>query len=69
MEIKIGKYQVKREKAGFFAVYDTASWPKTIVTHKRTWRQATKTAVLLKEAFDQGFAEARDIYYEDAHRY
>jgi hypothetical protein len=69
MEMMFGNnYLVKREKEHFFAVYDINCTPKKLITHKKNWRQATKLAKLLEQAFKDGFNDARDLYDENPYR-
>lgn len=70
MEMCFGKYYlVKKEAEDFYAVYDLSCTPKKLLTHKQNWRQATKLAKLLQQAYHTGYNDARDIYDENAHRY
>ena len=69
MEMLFGNnYLVKKEKSNFFAIYDISYTPKKLVTHKNNWRQATKLAKLLEQAFKDGFNDARDLYNENPYR-
>lgn len=64
MEMAFGKYLVRQEKKNFNAIYKVEYSTETFLTHKVTWRQATKVAKLLNEAYQEGFAEAKDRYTE-----
>jgi hypothetical protein len=67
MEMKFGKYLVKQEKKKFNAVYKVDYGEKRFLTHKTSWRQATKIAKLLDEAYNYGFEEAEYLYGEEYH--
>lgn len=69
MEMLFGNsYLVKKESDIFFAIYDLNHTPKKLITHKNNWRQATKLAKLLEQAFKDGFNDARDLYDENPYR-
>lgn len=68
MEMKFGKYLVVQEKKSFNAIYKVDYSEKTFLTHKTSWRQATRIAKLLDEAYSDGFEEAKDRYNEDVYR-
>jgi hypothetical protein len=65
MEMKFGKYLVRQEKRNFNAVFKVDYGQKLFLTHKTSWRQATKIAKLLDEAYEEGYEEAKDIYETD----
>lgn len=66
MEMLVGdRYLVKKESDNFFALYDIRYMPRKLITHKPNWRQATKLAKLLHQAFQDGFDEASDLYNEN----
>lgn len=66
--MKFGNYQVVKEKEKLFAIYNLMYTPKKLLTHKGSWHQATTIAKHLEDAYNDGFAAARDIYYDDAWR-
>lgn len=55
-----GNYLVVEEKKNqFYGIYLN----RILLTHKSSWRSATKIAKLLHEAYLEGYDDARDIYY------
>lgn len=53
--LDFGHYKVIKEKENFCGVYNNHN---ILLIHKRTWRQATKIAKLLEEAYKDGYDEA-----------
>jgi hypothetical protein len=55
MKMEFGHYTVIKQKKGFVGIYKYG----TLITHKNNWRQATKLAKMLHEAYMEG---VRDYY-------
>lgn len=53
--LNFGRYKVIEEKDNFYGIYNKCN---TLLTHKKTWRQATKIAKLLEEAYNEGYYDA-----------
>lgn len=51
----IGKYKASKYKNSSFGVYKVNS--NKLITHKDTWKGATKIAKMLDEAYREGYAD------------
>ncbi|MBQ6687516.1 MAG: hypothetical protein IJN03_03220 [Bacilli bacterium] len=56
--LKFGRYVVQEKKEGFNGVYFIEN--RQLIIHKKTWKQATKIASLLEEAYRKGYCEGYD---------
>lgn len=65
MEMKFGHYLVRQEKKTFNAVYKLEYGTERFITHKTSWRQATGVAKILDKAYEEGYEEAKDRYYDE----
>lgn len=68
MNMKFGFYLVVQEKKNFNAIYKLEYGEQKFLTHKTSWRQATRIAKLLDEAYGEGFEEAKERYSDDMYR-
>lgn len=56
--LKFGKYVVQAKRDDFNGVYSIDD--AMLLTHTETWKQATKIAHLLEEAYRKGYCEGYD---------
>ena len=60
--LKLGKYVVQTRKDDFHGIYYISNGE--LLIHRKTWKQATKIASLLEKAYNDGYNDAKDLYYD-----
>lgn len=63
---KIGRYKVVKNSEHMTGIY--VGYENRLVSSKPKWSQAVKLATLLKEAYSEGYSNAKEMYDEDAWR-
>ena len=61
--LKFGKYVVQAKRDNFNGVYSIDDG--RLLIHKETWKQATKIATLLEEAYRKGYCDGYDEALDD----
>lgn len=60
--LRFGKYVVQTRKDDFHGVYYIPNGE--LLIHRKTWKQATQIASLLEKAYNDGYNDAKDLYYD-----
>ena len=65
--LKFKNVAVQQRKDSFFGIYQINNGE--LLMHKSTWKQATKIAKLLEDAYNNGWNDAKDDseYFDDMH--